>query len=173
MRIFCCLLAIVLMGFAAPAVADFYKYVDQNGVTRYTDNLADIPEDQRPKIETFEGSENDSAYGESAQESGRKSDKLQEERQAVKAKRKQQDLTRSGTKGEQMRQTRDALESEHAALMKEKDALEAKRDTLKTAKEVRAYQNEVARLNRKIAAFEKRRQAFKNEVDAFNEGQGR
>jgi len=165
-------MAVILMGLAAPAVADFYKYVDQNGVTRYTDNLADIPEDQRPKIKTFSGTEDEPAYGKSVKESHREPDKLQKGQQAANVKKKRQVSTRGGSKAKQMRQTRDALESEHSALMKEKEALVAKRATLRTATEVRAYQNEVTRLNQKIATFEKRRDAFKKEVDAFNQGQG-
>lgn len=169
MRVFCCLMVIALVGFAAPASGEYYKYKDQNGVTRFTDNLADIPEDQRPKVKTYEESESSSAYIESAK------DKRQDFKAAdSKENRREQRASkaRSGSKAEQMRQKRDALESKHAGLMKEKQALEAKRDTIRTAQEVRAYQNEVAQLNTRISAFEKRREAFKKEVDAFNKTQG-
>ena len=33
--------------------AEFYKYRDASGVLRYTDDISQIPEDQRPKIDTY------------------------------------------------------------------------------------------------------------------------
>ena len=36
-----------------PACAEFYKYRDANGVLRFTDNLMDVPEDQRENLKSY------------------------------------------------------------------------------------------------------------------------
>jgi hypothetical protein len=33
--------------------AEFYKYKDSNGILRFTDNLAEVPESQRPKVDKY------------------------------------------------------------------------------------------------------------------------
>ena len=50
--------------FAFTAEAQFYKYYDDNGNLRYTDDINQIPEDQRQQIKTYE----------SADESGEQAD---------------------------------------------------------------------------------------------------
>ena len=49
--------AVVLMMLVVgsdPAAADIYKYRDAQGVVRYTYDLAEVPEDQRPQVQTYE-----------------------------------------------------------------------------------------------------------------------
>jgi len=36
--------------FPLSASAEFYRYKDANGVLRFTDNLAEVPDDQKPKV---------------------------------------------------------------------------------------------------------------------------
>jgi len=51
------MLAVVLMLLVVgsdPAAADIYKYRDAQGVLRYTYDLAEVPEDQRPQVQTYE-----------------------------------------------------------------------------------------------------------------------
>ena len=43
------LLAGMVVYWATPAFCEYYQYTDQNGVLRFTDNLASIPPDQRPQ----------------------------------------------------------------------------------------------------------------------------
>ena len=44
-------LAVLLL--ANPVLGEFYKYRDRNGVLRFTDNLADVPVDQRPDAQSY------------------------------------------------------------------------------------------------------------------------
>ncbi len=50
MKIKLILLTGLIAFFALSASAEFYRYKDENGVYRYTDNLMEVPEDQRPKV---------------------------------------------------------------------------------------------------------------------------
>ena len=59
-RVIGMLLAIVAAG-VLPVQAEMYKYRDAQGNTCYTDNLAQIPEDQRPKAQALETIDADAA----------------------------------------------------------------------------------------------------------------
>ena len=169
MRILCTLLVLSFVWLPATASAEYYKYRDQNGVLRYTDNLADIPKDQRPKTETRSSTEDylpaqepDEAKPEDkkAQEFNKK---MEEQRQAIS-----HDM-QSGSAGVNLQRIKNSLDQEYAELMKEKEELLKFRGKIKTVSEGRDYSERVTALNKKNADFEARRQAFQKEAEAFNE----
>ena len=45
------LLLVALSLIPMPVFAEFYKYKDANGVLRFTDNLLEVPKDQREMIQ--------------------------------------------------------------------------------------------------------------------------
>ncbi|MBE9582728.1 MAG: DUF4124 domain-containing protein, partial [Proteobacteria bacterium] len=49
-----CVIVLILTIFPALASAEFYKYVDKNGSVRFTDNLANVPADQRSQVDEYE-----------------------------------------------------------------------------------------------------------------------
>lgn len=46
------ILLVLILG-TAPALAEFYKYVDESGIARYTDDLSQVPVNQRPGVNTY------------------------------------------------------------------------------------------------------------------------
>ena len=50
-------LAILLIFSALPAAGEFYKYVDENGNTRFTDDINQVPPQQRKGISSYAESE--------------------------------------------------------------------------------------------------------------------
>lgn len=48
------LLMIIVLG-SKPGLAEYYRYVDQNGATRYTDDLLEVPEAQRSGVKKIIG----------------------------------------------------------------------------------------------------------------------
>ena len=167
------LLVLICIWLPATASAEYYKYRDQNGVLRYTDNLSDIPEDQRPKAETRIQTEDYSPPPEPAQSEPKDEErqkKIQEFNQKMAEKRQalSQEM-QSGSAGEHLQQIKDSLDQEYAELMKEKEAMLQLRSQAKTVAEGKAYKEKVTVFNQKIADFEARRQAFIEEADAFNE----
>lgn len=156
--------ALALFLAALPASAEFYKYRDASGVLRFTDNLAEVPPDQRPNVSTYEGVQTsgddpakDAAAPASAEveksavvgtESGVKED-LQEERKRLEA----------------IKQT---LDKEREDLAREKEALKEERKRLRDERDARVYNEKVKELNDRIAEYEQRRKAFQEQADALN-----
>lgn len=127
--------------------AEFYKYRDASGVMRFTDNLADVPKDQRQNIREYqEAVTPDAAEG------------PVKEVQPL-------DLN---TRADQLNAERDMLAKEYAELEKERENLEkATLDPQNTA-DFEAYKSQVDSYNIRIKAYEAKRKLFQAKVDAFN-----
>lgn len=154
----------VLSGF--PATAEIYKYRDEQGVTRYTYDLGEVPEDQRPGIQTYEEAASSAVESPAAVPEAE-----------VPADKAEDEPTGDGSpvvddkKIEELNQKKKELDQEFAELMEEKYKLvkEKKRlDTLagRDAAAVAAYDSRVRELNRKIADYQKRQEAFQKEAEA-------
>lgn len=173
MRLLYVLLVLICIWLPMTAAAEYYKYRDQNGVLRYTDNLADVPEDQRPKMETRIQTEDYSPSPEPVQaepEDEERQKKIREFNQKMADQR--QALSRemqSGSAGEHLQRIKNSLDQEYAQLMKEKEAMLKLRGQVKTVAEGKVYKAKVAVFNKKIADFEARRKAFMEQADAFNQ----
>ncbi len=159
---------VLLMVFlSGPVTAEIFKYRDAQGVLRYTYDLGEVPEDQRPGIETYE--EETASVVESPQESqngevsaGESENKpaddappLVDEQQIEELTQKKKDLDAEFS----------GLMEEKYNLLKEKEKLAnslAGRDTTAVAE----YDKKVEALNRKIADYQKRRDAFQEETEA-------
>ncbi|MEJ2657523.1 MAG: DUF4124 domain-containing protein, partial [Desulfobacterales bacterium] len=46
-------ISLALVLFSISASAEYYKYIDQNGNVHYTDDLTDVPENQRTDINEY------------------------------------------------------------------------------------------------------------------------
>jgi len=157
-------LLLLVIGFS-PANADIYKYRDANGVVRYTYDLAEVPEDQRPQVRTYEetttGSETSSQESVEVGEDRDTSNETIDEEVVVDEKTI-----------EELNQRKKDLDEEFAGLMEEKYSLLknkknlqkslAGRDTVAVAE----YDKKVEALNRKIADYQKRRDEFQKEAEA-------
>lgn len=160
---------LVLCGLSS-ATAEIYKYRDAQGVTRYTYDLGEVPEDQRPGIKTYE--EEVRSVGETTTPA--------EQEEAASTPEPESTPADEGTpvvddqKIEELNQKKKALDQEFAGLMEEKYALIKEKERLDTlagrdAVAVAAYDASVKELNRKIADYQKRQEAFQDEAQAVKE----
>ncbi len=152
MRLRPVLIFIILILLPICVSADFYQYRDENGVQRFTDNLADVPINQRENVQPYT------------------------EAQTLEADDVQKDDLPSppGTSlAEELQKTKTELDKEYAELTKERDALESKMAFFSTAKnfkeeEYQAFKERVARFNERRADYEKRVNQLKSNVDTFH-----
>jgi len=192
MRLLYALLFLICMWLPSSALAEYYQYRDQNGVLRFTDNLADVPEDQRQQImsytesETFVMTEEESL--EYLQDTSVQEETGEDMEGAYQSEENGEDMDDADQSEEtetgrddslaqlkKLNQMKAALDEEFAELMEEKQVLLQYKDSKKnmSIKEAKAYQKKVTLLNQRITDFEERRQAYKKEADAFNAQAGK
>jgi hypothetical protein len=192
MRLLFALLFLICMLLPSSALAEYYQYRDQNGVLRFTDNLADVPEDQRQQIKSYTESEafvmteeesmeylQDTSAQEETGEDMEGADQSEETGEDMEGA-DQSEETETGRDDnlaqlKKLNQMKAVLDEEFAELMEEKQVLLQYKDSKKnmSIKEAKAYQKKVTLLNQRITDFEERRQAYKKEADAFNAQPGK
>jgi chromosome segregation ATPase len=159
--------AVIVFTALPPAVAEIYKYRDAQGVTHYTYDLGEVPEDQRPGIETYE--EETASVVESPQE-GQNGEVSAGESENNPADNVPPPVDEQQI--EELTQKKKDLDAEFAGLMEEKYTLIKEKEKLadslagRDTAAVAEYDKKVEALNRKIADYQKRRDAFQEEAEA-------
>lgn len=179
-RLTCLVTALGLtLGVAAFTSAEFYRYTDENGNVRYTDNLQDVPIDQRSDTgfyyETQSATGNSNGDG-SALDTAEASD---DETPGKTSAGRVEDGVESSKNGEaavdeatiqRMKQKKEALDREYEQLQEEAEALRKERETLVNRPYNRMqYEKKVKALNQKIDDFEQRRSAFEKEAGRLSQ----
>ena len=164
MRYASVVIALTLMLVPFISSAEFYKYRDKSGVLLYTDDISEIPKDQRPKIDAY-SEPDDFITPEQKQQKIEDAEKAQKD-DAAANRVKDKDAMRA-----KLDNTKIALDKEYEELKKAKqDLIDARADVNKSAADTKAYEEKILQLNERIKDFQKRRQAFAKEADAFNKG---
>lgn len=146
------------------AEAEIYKYKDDQGVVRYTYDLGEVPENQRPGVKTYEEEAvsptalpTDERAGEASSDD---SGNTQEENASPVVDEQ---------KIEELKQKKKELDQEFANLMEEKYKLIKEKENLdklagRDAAAVAEYDKKAKELNRKIADYQKRQESFQKEA---------
>lgn len=145
-----------------PAHAELYKYRDAQGHVCYTDNLAEVPKDQRPHIQSLEEVpvtpaartlEARAVVEDQPQASADPSDGVVNEETIAALNLRKQELDKEFAE----------LMDEKYKLLKEKHQLDglAGRDV----EARRAYEDKVTALNERIADYQVRRNAFQKKAE--------
>lgn len=135
----CCL----ILTSASLVMAEYYQYVDKDGTKHFTDDLSQVPKNQRPNLKTYQTiqppPENESS-----------DTKVQGSDNAL---------------------TIEALMAENDTLKKEYDALNKKKETLSEQKKTlsgKEYNTQITGLNLEIKHYQKRREDYNDRVKEFN-----
>jgi len=157
------LIVVIIIGLSTPAIAEFYQYTDESGVLRFTDDLAQVPEDQRPKVKKYLEPDDSLTPEQRAQ-------KALDARQEPAAEEKVESLgNRYLAEFDRLDKKKAGLDQRYNELAKEKNGLTKVKEEISSETELKAYNEKIVSLNKRITAFEKEREAFSKEVDAFNE----
>jgi hypothetical protein len=165
------IVALIFAFLAVPQIGDaeFYKYKDpQTGALKFTDDITEVPPDQRPKVKTYE------SYTPPPEP------EPEAETQSVTTTNPAEENAASGVdpallqKAQQLDVRRLRLEKEFEQLEKERAALEKERQELTSKSTVeaelkrRSFNARAQRLRSRIQAYDQKRQAFQKEVNALN-----
>jgi chromosome segregation ATPase len=167
MKYFKIFIIITFLMFSASASAEFYKYVDEEGNVRFTDDINQVPEAQRAKIRSYIESESK----EPAEQ------QVARENEAEQTSEDQQ-TDFSGLSDDESESLEDAkkridalkteIDQEYQALLKEKEQLAKDKEQAKTRDQIIEFNKKVDNLNKRVAAYEKKGQDYKAQVDAYN-----
>lgn len=144
----------------ASVMAEFYRYRDANGVMRFTDNLDEVPRDQRPAVASY--NEPDDFL--TPEERQKKAE------EAAAAANTKPTSAFDAEQNERMRlnKVRIELDAEYGDLMKEKEAVAKMKAAAKDDVARKAYRDKVIALNKRITAYETGRKAYEDAMDAFS-----
>jgi hypothetical protein len=154
--------------FSVSAAAEIYKYVDEDGINHFTNDINEVPAAQRAKARS---------YIESVSEAPPEQ-KATQENQADQAAADQQtnfpDLSDDEQKSladakKQIEQLRSEIDQEYEALLKEKQQLAIEKKQAKTREQIIEFNKKVERMNKHVEAYEENGKAYKAQVDAYNE----
>ncbi len=152
------LLFVLFLFFAllTPGFAELYRYIDENGVTRFTDSYAEIPPELRNTIVVIEGEPLPDIIPEDQSDDAVT---VEEESDTNES-----DINSEKITEDQLKERKIVLEAEFEALTQERISLVAEKENLSREE----YNEKVNDLNVKIKAYEERNEAFNKLVDQYN-----
>jgi hypothetical protein len=157
------LISIVL--FSMSASADYYRYIDKDGNVHYTDDLTNVPENQRTDINEYTGYQNDSNDQEKDERKEETPQPLLEQEQ-VKNK---PDMDKFSEIKKQLDQKKKKLDEEYKALMEERKNIEKNKNKYRSKSQAKKYNKAILEFNGKIEDYERRKNLFNKEVEEYNE----
>ncbi len=149
--------ALVLL--AAPAAAQFYRYVDAAGHVRFTDDINQVPEKQRAAARSYIESSGAPAPAESTE------GKSAEPAAVVAAVGTEPPPESQKERLEVMKQT---VEAQYQALVKQKEALSKEKETTKTRQQVIEYNQRVEAFNQAAGDYETKSGELRRAVEEYN-----
>lgn len=159
---------------AIPATAEVFEYVDNKGITHFTDNLSTIPPQFQSQIEQYaeiiplhtgikKGVARKTVYAPSVDVSSNITDEpAAKPAEIVKLAKKQKNLL----------DKKQALNKKFETLMAEKQALENRRQKIEGEKNIIVYNTQIQKINKKINQFKREEKQFLTALDQFNRSIG-
>jgi len=171
----CLFMVSLLMVATIPALGEYYQYTDQNGNIRFTDDLYEVPEDQRANMQTHESVQTEKAVqsdsvfppvdDDTFSDSPSMTDTADKSEQSS-AKTFEQELKLDA---ETLDQRQSDLSRTFKSLEAEKKAIEDQKPPKGASSRVMGpYVDKVEALNAKIEKYERQREEFDKKVRAFN-----
>lgn len=154
-KLFICL---IIIFFSTTVSAEFYKYVDENGNTHFTDDFNKVPEDQRAGLKDYEEAESNTDTN---------NDTVKED--ALKIYQGEEKTETLEVFHDRLNKTRLQLKQEMQNINNEKEQLKKTKKSAKTEADVIKYNEKARLLNEKQKALEKKHEAFEVERTKYRE----
>jgi hypothetical protein len=125
--------------------AEFYKYLDENGVVRYTDNPLEIPKDQQKSAQSYR------------------------EIKVIETADEAANVESMGDIEKKLRAEKEMLDKEYEGLVAERQALEKEAKISRAEDEYAAFEEKILDFNQRLQQYEEKRLVFKEKADVYNE----
>jgi hypothetical protein len=159
---------IVVMVFAGPAFAQFYKYLNKQGEMRFTDDINQVPLDQRAAARSYpesQVSEKSAAEKPSAVNEEKPAGPEPPAAAAATVGEGEDLIDGTRTRLDALKKT---VEAEYQVLVKEKGRLAKEKETQKTREGINAYNKEVEAFNQQAESFEKKNSDLRKLAEDYN-----
>jgi len=154
-KLFICL---IIIFFSTTVSAEFYKYVDENGNTHFTDDFNKVPEDQRAGLKGYEESEIDSDT-DTVEKKAVKEKKVPNDNENIKNLEKFYD---------RLNNTRLQLVEEHEEIKKEREQNIEDRKNAETTEDAWKVNQRIKKLNKRQEELKKKFEAYEAERKEYN-----
>jgi hypothetical protein len=144
---------LVLMILPAFVSAEIYKYRDQNGVLRFTDNLAEVPVTQRENIEQYQEIKTTADTAEQTPANVSEKEAVQDARAVEK----------------ELTDEKEALDNEYSQLMEMRNGIEAAPQP-STPEEIAVHKKKIQDYNIQLNIYEVKVKAFREKLEAYHKG---
>jgi hypothetical protein len=138
--------------------AEFYRYTGEDGAIHFTDDLSQVPPDQREQVESFIETE-----------SPQPPETPKKEPAAEVADRARQAVTFLEEKRAGLLIRQKNLKAEYKRLMEARAEIESLQQTADTPKKQRALQEKITALQAQVAEYQSKSTVLDKEVNAFNQ----
>jgi len=170
---------------AGTVSAELYKYVDENGNVKFTDDITRVPRDQRDQyFQTDEGSESDDPDGEEidskgefeTEASGPKDGEATEENAKAETGN-WPDTIKDGDEATEtidemftrINATRTELKSEYESIEAAKKELQATKNDATTPETINAYNEKAKSINEQAKKYKEKYEVFQTDQEAYNQ----
>ena len=147
---------LILLVLPILASAEIYKYRDQSGVLRFTDNLAEVPVAQRENIEQYREIRTTADTAEQTPANVSEKEAVQDARAAEK----------------ELTDEKEALDNEYSQLMEMRNSLEAGTQP-RTPEEIATHEQKVKNYNAKLKIYEVKQKAFRDKVAEYQKAESK
>ncbi|MFC1886480.1 hypothetical protein ACFLZM_05435 [Thermodesulfobacteriota bacterium] len=170
------LIVLIVLSLPLCSFAEFYRYRDQNGISRYTDDITEVPEDQRPAVNRYESREQGTSAVVNSKVEPKETVKEDATPAAETSEGKKSDAP-SGDQAEKkdliaelqrLMKIETELNKEYDEIEKERQAVKEAKKVFKTRKAVKAYNARISHLNERVEVYGNRQKAYAKEVAAYN-----
>jgi hypothetical protein len=159
---------IIIAFLSAPASAQFYKYVDEDGNIRFTDDINQVPEQQRATVKSYEEAVSDTDVQNKADQSDSEASTNAQQKTAAAEAGVDIDLKDLDAAYDQLKALRQEIDKEYNDLMAEKEALAKAKTEAKTREQVLEYNAKVEQFNERAKAHQQKSKKYEAQVDAYN-----
>jgi hypothetical protein len=155
------LISLSLLLFSMSASAEYYRYIDKDGNVHFTDDLTNVPENQRTDIQEYTGFQGDP------------DDQQKDEQKAEQPIEKEQvknkpDINDFSEIKKRLDQEKEKLNEEYRALMEEKKEIAKDKNKYRSKSRAKKYNKVILEFNDKIEDYEGRKKLFNEEVEKYN-----